>query len=321
MAHKFIKEIEPGQTINDVYIVKEPILRSTSKGDFYIAMYLGDRTGQLNGRMWQASEIVYKSLPRQGGFVYIQGRSEIYQNNLQIVVNTISPIETAKVNIDDYLPKTDKDVEQLFKEICQILGKIKNAQIKGLISEYLADNELMAKFKKAPASMKVHHSFLGGLIEHTNTMLKAAASILPLYPNVQADVVLAGVFLHDMGKTEELSFDMVFSYTDSGQLLGHIALGMLMLRQKAESAAAKGIAIDKVILDALGHIILSHHGQYEFGSPKLPATAEAYMVNYIDDLDAKISQVEGAIESENTESNWTGWQKSLETRIYKKRIE
>ena len=321
MAHKFIKEIEPGQTIADVYIVKEPILRSTSKGDFYIAMYLGDRTGQLNGRMWQASEVVYKSLPKQGGFVYIQGRSETYQNNLQIVVNTISPIDAGKVNIDDYLPKTDKDVEQLFKEICQILGKIKNAQIKGLVNEYLADKELMAKFRKAPAAMKVHHSFLGGLIEHTNTMLKAAAAILPLYPSLQADVVLAGVFLHDMGKTDELTYDMVFSYTDSGQLLGHIAQGLLLLRQKAESAAAKGAAIDQAILDALGHIILSHHGQYEFGSPKLPATAEAYMVNYLDDLDAKISQVKGAIENESGETNWTGWQKSLETRIYKKRIE
>jgi 3'-5' exoribonuclease len=321
MPHKFIREIEPGQTINDIFIIKEPILRSTTKGDLYIAMYLCDRSGQLNGRMWQATEAVYQSLPKPSGFVYIQGRSEIYQNNLQIVANNVTAVEAGKVNLDDYLPRTDKDVEQLLGEIKEILAKIKSVQIKALVNEFLADKSLMEKFKKSPAAIKVHHSFIGGLIEHTHTMLRAAVAILPLYPRIQGDVVLAGIFLHDIGKTEELTYDTVFSYTDSGQLLGHIAQGLLMLKQKADSLAAKGKAVDQTILDAIGHIILSHHGQYEFGSPKLPATAEAYMVNYIDDLDAKIGQVTGAIDNETSESNWTSWQKSLETRIYKKRIE
>jgi len=321
MAHKFIKEIEPGQTINDIYIVKEPILRSTSKGDFYLAMYLGDKTGQLNSRMWQASEAIYQSLPKPSGFVYVQGRSEIYQNNLQIVVNNITTVAADKVNLDDYLPRTDKDIEKLFAEIKEILGKVKNAQIKALVSEFLSDKQLMEKFKKAPAAAKLHHSIIGGLIEHTNTMLKVALAILPFYPKVQPDVVLAGAFLHDIGKTEELTYDIGFTYTDAGQLLGHLAQGLLLLRQKAQNAAAKGVVIDQPILDSIGHIILSHHGQYEFGSPKLPATAEAFMVNYIDDLDAKIYQVSSVAESEGGDSNWTGWNKSLETRIYKKRIE
>jgi len=142
-----------------------------------------------------------------------------------------------------------------------------------------------------------------------------------LYPQVQVDLVLAGIFLHDIGKTEELTYDMAFSYTDSGQLIGHIVQTMLMLNQKADALAAKGTEIDKPILDALGHIILSHHGQYEFGSPKLPATAEAFMVYYIDDLDAKISQVTAAIENEPGDSNWTAWKNALQTRLYRKRIE
>jgi 3'-5' exoribonuclease len=321
MPHKFIKEIEPGQTINDTYIIKEPILRSTTKGDFYIAMYLGDRSGQLNGRMWQATEAVYQSLPKPSGFVYIQGRSEIYQNNLQIVINSIAPADAKNVNLDDYLPRTDKDIDLLFNQIKEILSKIKNVQIKTLVNEFLADKALMEKFKKAPAAVKVHHSFLGGLLEHTNTMLKATVAILPLYPRLQADVVLAGIFLHDIGKTEEFTYDTVFSYTDSGQLLGHIAQGLLLLRQKAEALADRKQPVDQPILDAIGHIILSHHGQYEFGSPKLPATAEAYMVNYIDDLDAKLGQVTDAIENESNDLNWTSWQKTLETRLYKKRIE
>ena len=320
MAHKFINEINPGEQINDVYMIRDPILRSTTKGDFYIAMYFSDRTGELNGRMWQATEIVYNSLPKPG-FVHITGRSELYQNNLQIVVNSVLAIDANKVRIDDFLARTDKDTGQMFEEVKKLVGGIKNKQLKALVGEFLADTELMKKFCNAPAAIKVHHSYLGGLLEHTNNMLKVAAAILPLYPDVQADLVLAGVFLHDIGKTEELSYDMAFSYTDSGQLLGHIAQSLLMINQKADALKAKGIPIDKPVWDALGHIILSHHGQYEFGSPKLPATAEAFMVNYIDDLDAKMNQVTASIDNERSDSNWTAWQKTLETRLYRKRIE
>jgi 3'-5' exoribonuclease len=142
-----------------------------------------------------------------------------------------------------------------------------------------------------------------------------------LYPEVQADLVLAGIFIHDIGKTEELSYDMAFTYTDSGQLIGHVVKSLLMINQKADVLRAKGTQIEQTVLDAIGHIILSHHGQYEFGSPKLPATAEAFMVYYIDDLDAKMSQVKAAIDSEQSDSNWTAWKNALQTRLYRKRLE
>ncbi len=320
MAHKFINEINPGETVNDIYLVKEPILRSTTKGDLYIAMYVCDRSGQLNGRMWQTTESAYNSLPKPG-FVHIQGRSELYQNNLQVVINQFAVVDTSKVCLDDFLARTDKDTGKMFEEIKKILAGIKNQQLKAIVDEFLADNELMEKFRKAPAAMKLHHSCLGGLLEHTNNMLKAAVVILPLYPKVQADLVLAGIFLHDIGKTEELGYDIAFSYTDSGQLIGHIAQGLMMVNQKINALKARGITIDKPVWDALGHIILTHHGQYEFGSPKLPATAEAFMVNYIDDLDAKINQVTAATENETSDSDWTAWQNALQTRLYRKRIE
>jgi 3'-5' exoribonuclease len=167
----------------------------------------------------------------------------------------------------------------------------------------------------------MHHSYLGGLLEHVNNMLKVAISLFPCYPNIQKDLVLAGIFFHDIGKTEELCYDIAFSYTDSGQLIGHISKSLLMIHKKADILAAKGKTIDSQILDALGHIILSHHGKYEFGSPKLPATAEAFMVNYIDDLDAKMDQVASLIKSDDAEANWTSWQKALETKLFRKRIE
>jgi 3'-5' exoribonuclease len=320
MAHKFINQIEPGEAIDDIYMVKEPILRSTTRGDLYIAMFLADKTGQLNGRMWQATETVYKALPKPG-FIHIQGRSELYQNNLQIVISNISVIDPSKVCLDDFLARTDKDTEQMFKEVKQIVARIKNPQLSALVGEFLADDKLMEKFCTAPGGVKLHHDYIGGLLEHTHNMLRVAVAVSPLYPQVQADLVLAGIFLHDMGKTEELSYEMAFSYTDSGQLIGHIAQTLLLVNRKADRLAAKGTAIDKPILDALGHIILSHHGEYEFGSPKLPATPEAFMVYYIDDLDAKLSQVTSAIDNELSDSNWTAWKSALQTRIYRKRIE
>jgi 3'-5' exoribonuclease len=320
MAHKFINQIEPGEAIDDIYIIRDPILRSTTRGDLYIAMFLSDRSGQLNGRMWQANETVYKSLPKPG-FVNIQGRSELYQNNLQIIVNNIRAVDANTVDIDNFLARTDKNVEQMFKEVKSIVSRIKNADLKALVNAFLADTELMKKYCDVPGGVKLHHDYIGGLLEHTHSMLQVAAAILPLYPNVQADLVLTGIFLHDIGKTEELAYDMAFSYTDSGQLIGHIVKSILMINKKADEIRARGTQIDQTVLDALNHIILSHHGEYEFGSPKLPATAEAFMVYYIDDLDAKINQVTAAIDDEPGDSNWTAWKSALQTRLYRKRIE
>jgi 3'-5' exoribonuclease len=320
MAHKFINEIEPGQTIDDIYLVKDPILRSTTRGDLYIAMFLTDRTGQLNGRMWQATETIYKALPKPG-FVHIQGRSELYQNNLQIIINNVSVVDPGNVSKEDFLARTDKDTKQMFEDIKKIVSRVKNPQLKALVGTFLADTELMDKFCTAPGGMKLHHGYIGGLLEHTHNMLRVAAAILPFYPDVQTDLVLAGIFLHDIGKTDELSYDMAFSYTDSGQLIGHISKTLIMINQKADTLRAKGTQIDQTVLDAIGHIIISHHGQYEFGSPKLPATAEAFMVYYIDDLDAKINQVTTMIENDMSDSNWTGWNNALQTRLYRKHIE
>lgn len=319
MAHKFINKIEPGETIDEIYLVKDPILRSTSRGDLYIAMFLCDRTGQLNGRMWQASEIIYKSIPKPG-FVHIQGRSELYQNNLQVIVNTISAMAPEKVNIDDFLPRTKKNIPQMFDEVAKIVSQIKNPQLKAIINSFLADKERMEKFRNSPGGMKLHHSYIGGLLEHVHNMLRVAVAVLPMYPNTQGDLVLAGIFLHDIGKTEELSCDLSFSYTNQGQLLGHIVQSLLMVNQKINELKTGGTKIDQELIDAIEHIIVSHHGEYEFGSPKLPAMPEAFMVSFIDDLDAKMNMAESAIEEEDGDEFWSAWKNALQTRVYRKKL-
>ena len=318
MAHLFIKDIKPGMQLNETYMVTQPVLRNTTRGDLYIAMYLSDRTGKVNARMWQATQAIYDQLPSEG-FVQIRGKSELYQNAMQLVVNDVVVVDADKVELADYMPRTDKDIAQMFGELKAMLKPISHAGIKAIVAEFLADTDLMRQFCTAPAAMGMHHAYLGGLLEHTHSMMKVTTSILPHYPKVQADLVLAAIFLHDIAKTTELSYKMGFSYTDTGQLLGHIVLGVEMINDKAAEIAQKGTPIDQDVLDNLLHIILSHHGCYEFGSPKLPATAEAFMVNYIDDLDAKMNQVANLIDNDPGNTNWTAYQRPLETRLYRPR--
>ncbi len=319
MAHLFIKDIQPNQQINDIYLVSQPILRNTTRGDLYIAMFLSDKTGKLNSRMWQATEEIYQQIPPEG-YVHIRGKSELYQGVLQIVINDIQPVDPSKVNPADYIPRTEKDVAQMYKEMLGILAAIENEPLRNLMSAFVKDTELMKQFCTAPAAMQMHHNYLGGLLEHTLNMLKAAKALFPLYPKIQKDLVIAAVFLHDIAKTQELSYKVSIGYTDQGQLLGHIIQGCQMIAQKADKLAQEGKPVPQEILDNLLHIVISHHGLPEFGAVKVPATPEAFMVHYIDNLDAKMNQTTTLIENDPGEGNWTSYQKSLETKLYRNRV-
>lgn len=319
MTHLYIKDIQPGQQIQDIYMVTQPVLRNTTRGDLYIAMFLSDKTGKVNSRMWQATEAIYQALPSEG-FVTIRGKSELYQGNLQIVINDIQVLEPDKVRLSDYMPRTEYNITEMFEEFKGIMATIKNEDLKRLVDAFLNDHELMKQFCTAPAAMQIHHNYLGGLLEHTLNMARVAQVLFPLYPKIQKDLVLAAIFLHDIAKTQELSYKMGFGYTDRGQLLGHIIQGTQLISQRAEDLRVDGTPINPDILDNLLHIIVSHHGQYEFGSPKLPATPEAFMVNYIDNLDAKMNQTMSLIENEPGDDNWTAFQRSLETKLYRNRV-
>jgi 3'-5' exoribonuclease len=320
MAHLFVKDIQSGQQIQDIYMVTQPVLRNTAKGDLYIAMYLSDKTGRVNSRIWQASEEIYQSIPSEG-FVLIRGKSELYQGSMQLVVNEVKTIEPDQVRITDYVPRTEKNIGEMYEQAKAILGTIENGDLKRLVKAFLDDSELMKQFCIAPAAMQMHHNFIGGLLEHTLNMLNVAVALFPLYPKIQKDLVLTAIFLHDIAKTQELSYKVSFSYTDRGQLLGHIIQGVQMITQKADDLKMDGEPVNPNVLDALLHIIVSHHGQYDFGSPKLPCTPEAFMVTYIDNLDAKMNQTATLIENDLGDGgNWTSYQKSLETRLYRCRV-
>ncbi|MBN2376567.1 MAG: HD domain-containing protein [Sedimentisphaerales bacterium] len=312
-----IAQLNHAEQVNQVFLISQPQLRSTTRGDYYIAAFLSDSTGKLNGRMWQASEAIFKSLPQEG-FVRIKGRVENYQGALQIVFDAIRPVDIDEVNLADFLPQTEKNPDQMFDRLKTILADIQNPHLARLAQVFLDDQELMKQFKQAPAAIALHHAYLGGLLEHTLSMLDLACRILPHYLELNADLVLTAIFLHDIGKTTELDYDISFKYSDQGRLLGHIVKGALLIEEKIrqldQSSTEK---FPKKLKDCLIHIVISHHGIREYGCPVLPAMPEAFAVHYIDNLDSKIALTLAEINKDPGNTDWTNYVRAIEAPVYK----
>lgn len=314
-----IAELQPGDRVDEqAFLIAQKDLRTTSNGGLYIHAVLADRTGQMLGRMWSANQSVYESMP-EGGLLNVYGRVESYKGKPQFIIDGVRAVDPGTFDPSDFLPATKFDVEQMWTRVLEILRGIQNSDLRNLIARFVKDSEFVAAFKRAPAARTNHHAFLGGLLEHTLGLMELAVVVLPRYPRVSADLVLTGLFLHDCGKTAELGFDTAFHYTDAGQMLGHIVQATIWIAQRAKDVEQQtGKPFPPEILNALQHIIVSHHGRYEYGSPKLPATPEAMMVHYLDNLDAKLTMMFSAIDSDvDTTSAWTAWVQALETKVYK----
>jgi len=312
-----VKELDSGEIIEQIFMISQPVLRTTTRGDYYIAAFLSDRTGRLNGRLWQASEAIYQSLPQEG-FVWVKGRVELYQSALQIVLDAIRPVDINQVRLEDFMPSTEKDVDEMFARIKEILTGVNNPHLAGLIRAFLTDDELMTLFRTAPAAISLHHAYIGGLLEHTLSLLELGLMVLPCYPELDADLVLTGLFLHDIGKTTELDYDISFTYSDQGHFVGHLVKGTWLVEEKIrrinDSAAEP---FPRILADCLQHIIVSHHGIREFGCPVLPATPEAFAVHYLDNLDSKMAMTVSAIAKDTNKSNWTHYLRAIDTPLYK----
>ncbi len=319
MARKFIADLQPGELIdNQTFLIASKDLRTTTQGSLYIHVVLADKSGQILGRVWQASEAMYKILP-EGGFVDLKGRVESYKGNLQFIIEAIRPIEEADVDLGEFLPRTEGDIDAMYARVLEILSKIKDANVAAIVNAFVADEERMSLFRTAPAAVSMHHAYIGGLLEHTLSMLELGLLVVPQYPKLHLDLVLGGIFLHDLGKTVELHHRTNFHYSDPGQLLGHIAICTVWIEQKAaEASKTLGKPVSEKVKWALQHIVLSHHAKPEFGSPRFPSIPEALAVHYIDNLDAKLNMSVRAIEKDkDPASNWTSYQHALETKLYK----
>lgn len=315
---RFVNQILAGESIDQVFLVRDKDLRTSKNGALYIMCTLGDRSGTLPARMWQATEGIYNGIPVDG-FIHVKGRCEDYRGALQVIIDACRPWPSDKIDLAEYMPVTQKDVEQMWGELTEIVRDIKDQHLKLLIKKFMEDHELMTTFRRAPAAMTMHHAFVGGLLEHTLSLAKAAKVLLPLYPKVNGDLVLAGIFLHDIGKVAELSAGTSIQYTDRGQLIGHITIAVLWIAEKAKAVAQDlGQPFPQRTLDLLQHIILSHHGEMAFGSPKLPAIPEAFFVHYLDNMDVKIWMTTNQIANDpDPNASFTSFNKTLETRLYK----
>jgi len=314
-----IADLAAGDRLEDeTFLILQKDLRTTNNGGLYIHAVLGDHSGQLLSRMWNASREIYASLPDHG-VVHVRGRVESYKGRPQFIIDGVRAAEPGRIDPSEFLPKSAHDVGEMWERVKRTLRTIRNPSLLALLAKFVNDEPFAESFRKAPAARTNHHAYLGGLLEHTQNLLALAEVVLPRYPRVSRDLVLAGLFLHDAGKTVELSYQNNFDYTDEGQLLGHVVQGAVWIAEKARQVELdSGQPFPHDLLIALQHVIVSHHGRYEFGSPRLPATAEAIMVHYLDNLDAKLAMVFEAIDAdEEPQNDWTKWVPALETRVYK----
>jgi len=318
MRRLFLKSCEPGDILDDVYVLSNKQLSATANGKHFIKGFISDRTAQLTARMWNATREIFNYLP-DNGFVKIRARVENYQNNLQVIIESVGPAIEGSYDIADLLPTTEKDIPQMLAKVDELLGSVQNRHVAALLQAYMCDRELMGNFARAPAAMSFHHAYIGGLLEHTLNALEVADAVVKFYPGLNRDLVLAGVFLHDIAKTWELSYVTAFGYTDGGQLVGHIVKSAMWVEEKAKAAEVTlGETIPRNLIDVLQHIILSHHGEYEFGSPRLPSTPEAIAVHMIENMDAKLMMSLGVTRGEGvSEGNWTEYQKAFNGKLYR----
>ena len=318
MPRRFINQLGHQEAIHEVFLASDKQLRPNRNGNLYLQVELRDRTGALPTRVWNATESLYNSF-ENGDFVLVEGTTQLYQGALQLIASQITQVPGDEVDSSDFMPLSQDTIDRLGARLAELLRGMSNPHLRTLAECYLLDTHYMARFAQAPAGVKNHHAYLGGLLEHVVNVMELATLVAGRYEMLDADLLLMGAFLHDAGKIEELSYQRGFSYTDEGQLIGHVGMGVAMLDAKlAEVERLSDEPVPAELVLRLKHMIVSHHGAYEFGSPKLPMTLEAVALNLIDNLDAKLHGWQQLMRDDpNSESRWTNFNQQLGRKLFK----
>jgi 3'-5' exoribonuclease len=298
---------QENQTVTSLFVVAVKQVKSKKNGELYLSVVLADRSGQLQANMWDNVQDALTAF-EQDDFVKVKGIIHKYNGRWQMTIHKMRKLGEAEIDYSDYLPKTSKDVEQLWRTVCDYIAGFENPWLKTLLNEFLSDQAIVAAYKNAPAAKTLHHAFVGGLLDHVVSLFTVCDLAARNYPQVNRDLLLSGAFLHDIGKLHELTYQRSIAYTTKGQLLGHMIIELEMLHAKI--ARVPGFPDELKIL--LEHMIISHHGQYEFGSPKLPMFPEALMLHYLDDLDSKMESMRAQFEREaDLDTAWSSYNPSL----------
>ena len=299
--------LENTQWVSGTYCFGNPQVGTTRQGKPFLKCLLRDATGEVQGRMWSFDQHRLKELARTG-FVRIEGSAENYNDQIQLKIESIEAAEVTESDMQQLLPSTEHDIDAMFSHVTSLLQSMSHPAMRSLADAYLNDDELMARFRMAPAAMAMHHAWIGGLLEHTHQLMCIADAIVPLYGGaIDRDLVLMGLFIHDLGKTIELTWQKGFDYTTEGNLIGHIARGAIWLESKSATCEPP---LPGEALRVLQNIILSHHGEPEYGALRPPATPEAILISQLDNLDAKTQmaitavQQPGAVDGAFTDKIW-----------------
>jgi len=295
------------QVITSTFVVASKQIKPKKTGEPYLALTLADRSGQLEAKMWDNVEEVLNAF-EQDDFLKIKGLLNKYKNRFQLTIHKLRKLGESEIDFADYLPKTTKNIDELWQTLAVYVVSFQNPYLRSLLQAFMADPEIAAAYRNAPAAKTLHHAYIGGLLDHVVSLFRSSELICQNYPQINRDLLLAGAFLHDIGKIHELTYNRSFSYTTRGQLLGHMVIELEMLQAKI--ALVPGFPDE--LKTMLEHLIISHHGQYEFGSPKLPMFPEALALHYLDDLDSKMEAMRAHFEREaDLESPWTSYNASL----------
>ena len=295
------------KNITTYFVVANKQVKPRKTGEPYLDLKLADRTGQIDAKMWDnVADAI--DVFEQDDFVKVKGLINKYNQRFQLTIHKLRKCEESEVDYADYLPKTNKDIDELWRTLADFVATFHNPFLKKLVEVFMADEELAQAYKTAPAAKTLHHAFIGGLLDHVVSLFRSCDLVCRNYPQIDRDLLLTGAFLHDIGKLFELAYARSFSYTTRGQLLGHMIIELEMLQEKLEQVPGFPPELKTLI----EHMIISHHGEYEFGSPKLPMFPEALMLHYLDDLDSKMESMRAHFEREqDTDSPWTSYNGSL----------
>jgi 3'-5' exoribonuclease len=313
LGKMFVSDIKDRSQVDSVFLVREKITAMAKNGKPYLTLKLMDKTGEVEGKVWDNVDELSAAFGKDD-FIAVRSKATVYLGKMQLVIGDLRRVPDEEIDLANFLPEAGRDIGAMVDELAALLETLKDGYLKRLLAAFFDDPELLSLYRTAPAAKGMHHVYLGGLLEHSLAVAKLVDRIVPLYEGVNRDLLIAGALLHDVGKVREMAYSRSFDYTDEGKLLGHIMIGVEMVQEKI--AAIGGVPPELAML--LKHMILSHHGQYEFGSPKRPKTIEATILNYLDDLDSKINGIKSHIGKEvDGSSRWTNYHRLYDRYFYK----
>jgi 3'-5' exoribonuclease len=311
-----IASLKEGDWVEEVYLVTSKQISTAKNGVTYLSLKLADKTGEIDGRLWDNADDVSGKFARED-FVRIKGMASIYQGSMQIKMKALEKVDDSRVDVANFLETSPRNIDDMVKELRIVAAAVANGYLRQLMNAFLDDPAFMVLFKRTPAAKTLHHNYIGGLLEHVVELVALARDVARHFPSIDMDLLTVGAFLHDIGKVKELAVRKSIEYTTEGRLIGHISLGYEMIVEKVNAIPAFPTELSLL----LKHIMLSHHGEYEFGSPKRPKIQEAIVINYLDDLAAKINNFQTTLRKENVaEGAWTGYSKMHDRYLYRQPI-